>query len=253
MFASFRSRRERVDFYRTILIYGVPLDPTTGEPNFEFVREKAKLYSKSIDQISRYYTEFLTACKIIKTAHQNDEKAKKEAKLKAPEESMANTNDTASSTAAEKSSKPEKNPSESAPPLIIIDDTSPSPPQPTTQPTTTTTTTNSVPAQPTTDSSLTVTNRTATISSPPLTGPLTEAAEKEKEFLLSYSQAKRVIDRVTMFLTLRKKVLKIPEEELLNRFRYLSLKNSKLPSWWVAGVHDIGLFSLIHLFTLSLF
>jgi len=218
------SKRERNDFYRTIITYGVPTDPVTGEPNFEFVQEKAKLSYKNVAQISRYYTEFLTACKIIKTAHQNEDKTKKQAKAKAkgapptnPTATLSTTSETPSTTEAKMSDAVVSVPSSGLNPETVTSSTpAPSASLPESAP-----------------------------PPPPLSGPLAEAAEKEKEFGLTYAQAKRAFDRITMFLTLRKKVLKMSEEELQSRFRYLGTKQAKLPSWWSSQVHDLGLLKAV--------
>jgi len=44
-----------------------------------------------------------------------------------------------------------------------------------------------------------------------------------------------------MFLNLRKKVLKLSDDEINEKFKYLSTRQSQLPGWWIPIVHDKGL------------
>jgi len=149
------SKREKQDFYRALITYGVPIDPETKENNFDFLKHKAKLGFKNSQSISTYYVNLLKMCRQLKQSKSADPTKHKHKKQKTGEEN--------------------------------------------------------------------------------------EKVEKPEDYGLSEIQAMRALERVIMFINLRKKVLTISTEELAIRFRYARPKEAKLPSWWVTPEHDVAL------------
>jgi predicted ATP-dependent protease len=81
------TKREKLDFYRTLVTHGVPivqkanngLDTSEPEYNWEVIKEKANLKRKTTELIERYYVEFLTQCRnMIEAHHEKNKKAKRE-------------------------------------------------------------------------------------------------------------------------------------------------------------------------------
>eukprot|EP01125_Pyxidicula_operculata_P004888 TRINITY_DN1811_c0_g3_i2.p1 TRINITY_DN1811_c0_g3~~TRINITY_DN1811_c0_g3_i2.p1 ORF type:complete len:1367 (+),score=527.34 TRINITY_DN1811_c0_g3_i2:253-4101(+) len=71
----------------------------------------------------------------------------------------------------------------------------------------------------------------------------TEETKKEKDgFVLSFVQAKRALERLNMFNTIRKQILSLQDTELTQRFQIVKVstitKRSGLPEWWIPIVHD---------------
>lgn len=52
------SKRESLDYYRVIVTHGMPLN-SKGEPDFDFIKSKAKLSQKSIEFIQQYHTNLM--------------------------------------------------------------------------------------------------------------------------------------------------------------------------------------------------
>ena len=48
------SKREKLDFYRTIVTHGIPISPVTDEPDWQFIKTRAKLNRKSLEQVKEY-------------------------------------------------------------------------------------------------------------------------------------------------------------------------------------------------------
>jgi hypothetical protein len=149
------SKREKQDFYRALITYGVPIDPETKENNFDFLKQKAKLGFKNSQTISQYYVNLLKMTRQLKQSKSADPTKHKHKKQKTGEEA--------------------------------------------------------------------------------------EKIEKPEDYGLSEIQAMRALERVIMFINLRKKVLTMSTEELTNRFKYARPREAKLPSWWVTPEHDIAL------------
>jgi superfamily II DNA or RNA helicase len=57
---------------------------------------------------------------------------------------------------------------------------------------------------------------------------------------LTFTQGKRAADRIEFFDTLRKKILRLSEEELQNRARSVPKTAAGLPKWWDSQVHDLA-------------
>lgn len=149
------SKREKQDFYRALITYGVPIDPETKENNFDFLKQKAKLGFKNSQTISQYYVNLLKMTRQLKQSKSADPTKHKHKKQKTGEEA--------------------------------------------------------------------------------------EKVEKPEDYGLSEIQAMRALERVIMFINLRKKVLTMSTEELTTRFKYARPREAKLPSWWVTPEHDIAL------------
>lgn len=58
------SKREKLDFYRALITFGVPL-LKDNDYDWAFLKDKANLRRKSPDLIEKYYIEFLKACRGI--------------------------------------------------------------------------------------------------------------------------------------------------------------------------------------------
>ena len=89
------SKREKLDFYRALITYGVPL-LKDNDYDWAFLKEKANLKRKSADLIEKYYIEFLKACRGV--IQGDDEKKKAAAPNPAPAAAAAGTAAGGSST-----------------------------------------------------------------------------------------------------------------------------------------------------------
>lgn len=59
------SRREEVDFYRTLINHGVEIDPNTAEYVWENFQRFSRLEGKLEHTLTDYFTSFMAMCKRI--------------------------------------------------------------------------------------------------------------------------------------------------------------------------------------------
>ena len=58
-------KREELDFYRTLMSFGVVLKKETGAYDWSKFRTLAKLEKKGSDQLEQYYEEFIHMCQMV--------------------------------------------------------------------------------------------------------------------------------------------------------------------------------------------